>query len=71
MKRQNPDMADGLAPTTNHIESEEVWYIIKNPKASIYLQGTTYLVPTTYKKNMFSPPSFQVIWFPRSSLDSI
>lgn len=51
-------MAEGLAPATIHIESEEVWYIIKNPKASIYLKGTTYRVPTTYKKNMLSLFSF-------------
>lgn len=54
--RDKIQMADGLAPTTIHIESEEDWYIIKNLKASIYLQGTTQIVPTTYKKNMLSLP---------------
>lgn len=56
--RDEIQLAEGLAPTTIHTESEEVWDIIKNPKASIHLQGTTHIVPTTYKNNMLSLLSF-------------
>lgn len=57
--RDEIQMADGFSAYNNlHWTRGCIRCIIKNPKATIYLQGTTAIVPTTYEKNVFFPPFF-------------